>query len=213
MTRGVGDVVMVETLADAWERWGRRCAGLTAAQWRARTRCEGWDVRSLVAHVCPEVTTFESLAAATVSGDAAVTDAAQLLRIFNQPDGVATTTAGRIAERAATEATALTPEDAANRFAECARRVRAMPEMTRPHDTVIRYPVVGSTTLAVVAEVALMEATVHLLDLAAAVGGVEPSGAALTATRDLLVAVPDPVAIVEILAGRREPAAAVPAIH
>ncbi|WP_233272077.1 hypothetical protein [Mycolicibacterium smegmatis] len=85
--------------------------------------------------------------------------------------------------------------------------------MTRPRDTVIRYPVVGSTTLAVVAEVALMEATVHLLDLAAAVGGVEPSGAALTATRDLLVAVPDPVAIVEVLAGRREPAAAVPAIH
>ncbi|MET0757146.1 MAG: hypothetical protein ABWY39_03995 [Mycobacterium sp.] len=30
----------------------------------------------------------------------------------------------------------------------------------------IRYPVVGTTTLAVLGEVALMEATVHLLDLA-----------------------------------------------
>ena len=35
-----------------------------------------------------------------------------------------------------------------------------------------------------------MEATVHLLDLAAAVGGVEASAEALYATRDLLIAVP-----------------------
>jgi hypothetical protein len=31
--------------------------------------------------------------------------------------------------------------------------------------TVITYPVVGTTTLAVIAETAVMEATVHLLDL------------------------------------------------
>jgi hypothetical protein len=79
-------------------------------------------------------------------------------------------------------------------------------------ETVISYPVVGSTTLAVVAEVALMEAAVHLLDLADAVGGVQPSEEALTATRDLLIAVPDPTAAIEVLTGRADPAAAVPAI-
>jgi hypothetical protein len=79
--------------------------------------------------------------------------------------------------------------------------------------TVISYPVVGSTTLAVVAEVALMEATVHLLDLADAVGGVQPSKRALEATRDLLIAVPEPIAAIEVLAGRADPAAAVPAIR
>jgi len=83
-----------------------------------------------------------------------------------------------------------------------------------PEQTVISYPVVGiTTTLAVVAEIALMEATVHLLDLADAVGGVEPSEQALAATRDLLIAVPDPVAAIEVLAGRADPAAAVPAIR
>ena len=47
-----------------------------------------------------------------------------------------------------------------------------------------------------------MAATMHLLDLADAVGGVQPSETALVATRDLLVAVPDPWAAIEILAGR-----------
>ena len=71
---------------------------------------------------------------------------------------------------------------------------------------------VGTTTLAVVAEVAL-EATVHLLDLAHAVGGAQPSEQALAATRDLLIAVPDPIAAIEVLAGRADPASAVPAIR
>jgi hypothetical protein len=79
--------------------------------------------------------------------------------------------------------------------------------------TVISYPVVGSTTLAVVAEVALMEATVHLLDLAHAVGGVRPSEQALAATLDLLIAVPDPIAAIEVLAGRADPSAPPPAIR
>jgi hypothetical protein len=80
-------------------------------------------------------------------------------------------------------------------------------------ETVIRYSVVGSTTLAAMAKVALMEATVHLLDPADAVGGVEPSAEALTATRDLLIAVPDPTAAVEVLAGRAAPQTALPAIR
>jgi hypothetical protein len=88
-----------------------------------------------------------------------------------------------------------------------------MPEMARAGEVVIRYPVVGSTTFAVVAEVALLEATVHLLDLADAVGGVAPSDLALAATRDLLIAVPDPTAAVEVLAGRTAPQAAIPAIR
>ncbi len=59
-----------------------------------------------------------------------------------------------------------------------------------PKETVISYPVVGTTTLAVIAEVALMEATVHLLDLADAIGGVQASEQALAATRDLRIAIP-----------------------
>jgi hypothetical protein len=58
-----------------------------------------------------------------------------------------------------------------------------------------------------------MEATVHLLDLDDAVGSVQPSQQALAATRDLLIAVPDPIAAIEVLAGRADPSTAVPAIR
>lgn len=205
--------VLRDELAGAWERWGQRCADLTATQWRTTTRCESWDVQSLVAHVCPEATTFDELAKARIDGAPAVTDAAEMLRIFNRPDGVANATANQIAERAVLEASTLTPPTAAARFVEAAARLRRMPEMARAGETVIRYPIVGSTTLGVVAEVALMEATVHLLDLADAIGGVAPSPTALAATRDLLIAVPDPTAAVEALAGRAPARAAVPAIR
>jgi uncharacterized protein (TIGR03083 family) len=199
-----------EVLADAWERWARRCSTLTAAEWSTSTRCTGWDVRALLAHVCPDPAMFDALNGALVDGPAAVTDAAEMLRRFNEPNGIAHTTADSLAEQAISNAKALTPDDAVTRFTKCAEILRAT-EMSR--QTVISYPVVGSTTLAVVAEVALMEATVHLLDFAEAVGGVRPSEAALAATRDLLIAVPDPVAAIEVLAGRADPAVAMPAIR
>jgi hypothetical protein len=85
-------------------------------------------------------------------------------RQFNAPGGVAHTSADDIADRATSDATTLTPADAVTRFTECAEILRATP-MSKV--TVISYPGGGSTTLAIVTEVALMEATVHLLDLVA----------------------------------------------
>ncbi|OBB44913.1 maleylpyruvate isomerase N-terminal domain-containing protein [Mycobacterium sp. 852002-51961_SCH5331710] len=197
-------------LADAWQRWARRCAELTADEWSTPTRCGDWDVAALLAHVCPEPAMFDRLTGAVIDGPAAVTDAATLLRRFNEPDGVANTNAESLAEQAVSESAALTPRAAARRFEESARVLRATP---MPAETTIAYPVVGSTTLAVVAETALMEATVHLLDLADAVGGVEPSAEALNATRDLLICVPDATLAVEVLAGRADPARVFPAIR
>jgi uncharacterized protein (TIGR03083 family) len=199
-----------EALADAWERWAHRCAPLTPPKWSTPTRCSGWDVAALLAHVCPDPAMFDRLSAAIVDEPAAVVDAAEMLRRFNEPDGIAHTSADSLAEHAVVDAEALTPETVAARFTECARILRAT---SMSEATVIAYPTVGSTTLAVIAETALMEATVHLLDLADAVGGVEPSAEALTATRDLLIAVPDATAVIEVLAGRRPAEDAVPAIR
>jgi uncharacterized protein (TIGR03083 family) len=199
-----------EALADAWERWAHRCSELTPQQWSTATRCPPWDVRGLVAHLCPDRSMFDMLNAATTDEPAAVTDAAEMLRRFNTPGGIADTLADSVAETAITDAAKLTPHDAVARFTECAEILRATP---MSNETAITYPVVGSTTLAVVAEVALMEATVHLLDLADAVGGVQPSEKALAATRDLLIAIPDPTAAIEVLAGRADPTTAVPAIR
>jgi uncharacterized protein (TIGR03083 family) len=197
-------------LADAWDRWAARCAGLTPQQWSVATRCRPWDVRDLVAHVCPDRSMFDTLLGSTIDGHAAVSDAAEMLRRFNVPVGVAHTSADRIAQQAATAAAELTPDDVVMRFTDSAEILRATP---MSNETVIAYPIVGSTTLAVVAQVALMEATVHLLDLADAVGGVQPSKEATAATRDLLIAVPDPIAAIEALAGRTDPATALPAIR
>jgi hypothetical protein len=183
-----------EVLADAWERWARRCAELTPQQWSTPTRSRPWDVRGLVAHLCPDRSMFDMLNAAAADEAAAVTDASEMLRRFNAPDGIAHTSADHIAERATTEATELTPGGSVTRFTESAEILRATPMSNK---TVITYPVVGTTTLAVVAEVALMEATLHLLDLDDAVGSVLPSQQALAATRDLLIAVPDPIAAIE----------------
>lgn len=199
-----------EALADAWERWARRCATLTPQEWSTPTRCSGWDVAALLAHVCPDRAMFDRLGAAIVDEPASVVDAAEMLRRFNEPDGIAHTSADSLAEQAVVEAEALTPGSAAARFTECARLLRATP---MSEETVIAYPTVGSTTLAVIAEAALMEATVHMLDLADAVGGVEPSAEALSATRDLLIAVPDTTAAIEVLSGRRPAEDAVPAIR
>jgi hypothetical protein len=199
-----------EVLADTWERWARRCAELTPQQWWTATRCRPWDVRALVAHLCPDPSMFDMLTAPTTDRPAAVTDAAEMLRRFNTPGGIAHTSADSLAEQATSDAARLTPDNVVTRFTECAEILCAT---TMSKETVISYPVVGSTTLAVVAEVALMEATVHLLDLADAVGGVQPSEKALAATRDLLIAVPDPTAAIEVLAGRADPASAVPAIR
>ena len=199
-----------EVLADAWERWARRCGELTPEQWSMPTRCSPWDVRALVAHLCPNPEMFDMLVGARTDESPVVTDGADLLRRFNEPGGIAHTSADDLAEQAVSDAEHLTPDAAVTRFNECARVVRAT---SMSDETTIKYPVVGTTTLAVVAEVALMEATVHLLDLADAVGGVAPSHEALTATRDLLIAVPDPKASVEVLAGRAEPSIAVPAIR
>ena len=122
-----------------------------------------------------------------------------MLRGFNAHGGIAHTSADSVAERTKAAATTLTPGEAVTRFTECAEILRAT---TMSNEVVIWCPVAGSTTLAAIAEVALMEATVHLLDLADAVGGVQAPKTALGATRDLLVVVPDPWAAIEILAGR-----------
>lgn len=153
---------------------------------------------------------FDRLTEAVIDERPAVDDAAELLRRFNEPGGVAHTAADSVADRAVTAATNLDPQSVVARFAESAHIVRSI---STPDSTVVNYPVVGSTTLGVVTETALMEATVHLLDLAAAVGGVAPSEEALAAARDLLIAVVDPTEAVEVLAGRADPASVLPAVR
>jgi len=116
-----------DVLADAWERWARRCAELTAEQWATPTRCTPWDVRALVAHVCPDPAMFDRIEAMTTEGTANVSDAADLLRRFNEPGGIAHTAADSVAEQAVADAETLTPDAVVTRFTESARILRRTP--------------------------------------------------------------------------------------
>ena len=197
-------------LGEAWERWADRCADLTDGEWSTPTRCRPWDVHALAAHVAPDPAVIGQLGAAGLDVDAAVTDAADLLRGFNQPDGVANTMAGAVAAFAIAAAKSMPRSQVIERFRQCSALVR---DGSSALDVVVPHPIVGSTTIAVLADVAMMEATVHYLDLIAAVGGPPLPSAVLAHTRALLVRIPEPAALIEVLAGRADPAAVLPVLR
>ena len=94
------------------ERWARRCGELTARS-GPPDALPALDAR-LVAHVCPDPAMFDMLGQAIVDEPPALTDAAAMLRRFNEPDGIAHTFADDLAERAVADAANLKPEDAIN---------------------------------------------------------------------------------------------------
>ncbi|MEV4695105.1 maleylpyruvate isomerase N-terminal domain-containing protein [Micromonospora echinospora] len=51
-----------EVLGDLWRVWGAWGADLDEAQWTAPTRCAGWDVAALYAHVSQGVGGLAALA-------------------------------------------------------------------------------------------------------------------------------------------------------
>ncbi|MFE5586632.1 maleylpyruvate isomerase N-terminal domain-containing protein [Kitasatospora sp. NPDC056531] len=188
-------------LAEAWASWAERGAALAAEDWDRPTRLPDWTVRELYAHVAPVPEMFTGLRVAVLDGPAEVTSGAGVLRAFNRPGGIAHTDAGQVADTAKQVAKAAEPAALIARFGvEGPAALADLADL--PPSTVVAHPLLGSATVGALGEVALMEATVHLLDLIAAVGGPTPAERALDFTRDLLAEVADPVAFIEAAAGR-----------
>jgi uncharacterized protein (TIGR03083 family) len=204
------DATPNELLAAAWQHWAQACDALSDEQWATPTRCAPWDVAALGAHVAPDPTMFDLLEGIAVDDRPAVVDAAELLRRFNAAGGVAHTMADELATTAVRTAATLTPAAIAGRFTTCSARVR---RTSTSADTVIPHPVVGTTTVGVMADVAIMEASVHHLDLIAAVGGAPMPTAILGHTRNLLARVADPAALIEVLTGRLAPGDVLPVVR
>jgi hypothetical protein len=198
-------------LAECWQHWAERCAPLGIEGWTAATRCKPWDVAALVAHVAPDPVVLEQLTGAVIDGDAAVTDPAALLRGFNEPGAVAFAMAGEVAARATELAQSLDAVALVGRFVDGASIVLREPEL--PPSTVVAHPIVGSTTVGVLTAVAIVEATVHYLDLVDAIGGDPLPTRALDYTRDILVRVSEPAPLIEAITGRRNPLTWFPLIH
>ncbi|GAA5082369.1 maleylpyruvate isomerase N-terminal domain-containing protein [Nocardia iowensis] len=190
-----------EMLEVLWRSWAERGAALTAEQWATPTRLPGWSVRALFAHVAPDVAEMDTMRDRRAEGPAMVSTGAEILRVFNSPGGLAHTAADDIAEQAAGAAETIETETLLRRFAEDGPRALAELGDLRP-DTVLPHPHLGTVTCLALVEVAIVDLTVHLLDLIAAVGGPPVPEPALRYTAQILAAVPDPIEFIEAATGR-----------
>src|SRR5690606_30464804 len=147
----------------------------TPEQLAQPTRCEGWTVRDLVAHATPDPDQLGAVLSGSLDAPAAMSDAASLLRAFNAPGGLAESMAPDIAAAAVEEASRVPASESAKNFARSADLIASV-----PYDptVVLPYPGVGSLTAGALTDVAIVDATVHGLDLVDAVGGAAPPEAA-----------------------------------
>ncbi|WP_051711458.1 maleylpyruvate isomerase N-terminal domain-containing protein [Streptomyces sp. NRRL S-350] len=160
-------------LAEAWTSWAERGAALSAEDWDRPTRLPEWTVRALYAHVAPVPEMFTGLRTAVLDAPAELSTGAGILRAFNRPGGLAHTAAGQIADAAKQTAEVTDPAVLIARFGvEGPQALAALDDL--PPATTVAHPLLGAVTVGALGEVALMEATVHLLDLVAAVGGPPP---------------------------------------
>jgi uncharacterized protein (TIGR03083 family) len=194
-------------LAAVWRTWAEVGAGLPDADWHQMSRCEHWTVASLFAHHSVFPLAFANFLQyppdETVERGAVVVSAVDILRGFNRPGGVAHEMAAQVADRAVDEARALARENLIARFRTTAPRVVDRLRDTDPHQLLPWPAVHGLVRLVEALRIVLMEATVHLLDVLAAIGR-EPSlpAAALQETALLLAEMVDPVSFIETATGR-----------
>jgi uncharacterized protein (TIGR03083 family) len=190
-----------DVLASCWEQWAARLDTLDGDDSTRPTRCVGWNVHELAAHAAPDVSLLQTLPnLATKPGADTIGDAAVLLRALNEPGGAAHVMADANASTAQGAAATTSLAELADRFRAGAAFVRGS---SLSDSSAVPHPLGGTVTVGTIRDITLMEATVHLLDLIAAVGGVAVPDEAITAVRDLLTRVADPVALIEAATGRR----------
>lgn len=184
-------------LSACWSWWSSALASLEQAEWETVTRCEGWDVRALAAHVAPDVAMLAAIDDLVLDDAAAHDDAASVLRTFNAAGGVAETMADHVASTAAADTTG--PHELVERFDSA---VDILSRLAGDLSATIPHPVLGTVTVGVVTDIAIVEASVHGLDLADAVErGLPPEGA-LRYTAQLLAAIPAPARFLDVATGR-----------
>ncbi|MDH6281539.1 maleylpyruvate isomerase family mycothiol-dependent enzyme [Prescottella agglutinans] len=189
-----------DLLIGLWRMWAKRAEELSDEQWMTETRLPGWTVRDVYVHVTPDVL-IAMLAAPASDGDAQVTSAADMLRVFNADLAEAEQLHAQLAEMVRQIAADVDRATLVERFdTELPEAFERLTGLSR--ETVIPHPILESVSLGAFLDMAIMEATVHWLDVIDAVGGPAPEEAALERARDVLAAVADPLAFVEAASGR-----------
>lgn len=189
-----------DLLIRLWRMWAKRAAELSDEQWTAETRLPGWTVRDVYVHVTPDVM-IAMLAAPAADGDAKVTSAAEMLRVFNADPSAAESLHAQLAEMVRQMAADIDRGSIVERFgSELPDAFERLTCLSRA--TAIPHPILESVSLGAFLDMAILEATIHWLDVIDAVGGPEPEEMALERARDVLAAVPEPRAFVEAASGR-----------
>jgi uncharacterized protein (TIGR03083 family) len=194
----------LDVLAQCWQTWRDVLTGAEPSSWSAATRSTGWDVKSLVTHHAGWVLGFAGLRDRLVTEATETTSAVALLRGFNQPGGVATEGAADIERQTREMAATLSPEQLVGAFADVAPPAVESARALGP-SAVVDYVGVASMTVAEVATIGVVEATVHGVDLLDALGvpADRLPAAAFEMVIGVLVALAGPVAFIEGATGRR----------
>lgn len=180
---------------------GRGIGALDESAWQRPTRLPDWSVSALVAHHAMFVRMLGFLASQPVEAEPSVATARDMLRRFNEPDGVASTAAAAVSQLAREQAASSAAADFESVFRDDAPRV--LDEVRAAGPIVIDYLGNGTFPLAEAVSVGILEAVVHGLDLRAAVDGVAPpSDGALDFAVELLASLADPMRFIDTATGR-----------
>ena len=194
----------VEALAGTWRNWGMLGQSMNDAGWAAATRCPGWNVAALYAHHSQFPVAMSAAPPPSPANPAGEPlTAAELLRRFNAPGGLAAASAAAVAEQAVAEADRSGHDRLVEHFTVTAPAVVGRLRAADP-DLVVPWP--GADTglrLAEALRIVLLEATVHLLDAQRALDR-EPSvpAEALQCTAGLLAELAPAVEFIEAATGR-----------
>jgi uncharacterized protein (TIGR03083 family) len=192
----------VDALEAVWARWAAVGRDLTDAQWSAATRCAGWDMAALFAHVGLFPRAVAEPPPVPEGAGVPIT-AVDILRGCNAPSGVAHAIADQVATAAVTLAADLGRPALVALFAEAGPRGIAALRL-QPADGPVPWPGADAVTTWVEAvRIVLVESVVHLLDVLDGLGlPPDVPADALRETAHVLAEIAEPVAFVEAATGR-----------
>lgn len=156
----------LDALAAVWHQWLEIGRGIGRDDWAAPTRCEGWDVACLYAHHSLFPLMLGRPAPQTTGEhEGKVLSAPEILKGYNVEGGVAHTMAQPVADRARNDADRLGREELVDRFEAPAEQTIRFLAAADP-ESLIPWPRSGGVTpMREAIRIALLEATVHLLDV------------------------------------------------
>jgi uncharacterized protein (TIGR03083 family) len=194
----------LDILEQTWSVWADLGSGLCERQWTTPTRCTGWNVAAVFAHVSMFPLALGG-PGPPVPDDSPGTllTAVEIVRRFNQPHGIAHEMAETVADVAIADAAGHDREELVARFAVYGQRAVAGLRTIDP-TTLVPWPASGGVvTLVEALRIVLMESVVHLLDVQRALK-LEPEvpASALRETVQFLAEVAPAVEFIEAATGR-----------